>query len=282
MRARLINSLFTIACTIGIPAAFASDLPRRPSLPPAPLPPAFTWTGAYAGLDVGYGLGRLKTKAIWAGSTDAVATALPDSLRGTIGGTGKHRKGFGGGLHVGYDHQFGWMVAGLEADVMSIKLQGTGVAAASLVDPVTGARIDAAASGSQRLHWFATLRPRIGFLPFERLLIYGTGGLAVGRASNRVQGTVAVTAPGSDMSETTSFGAYGKPGSGYRFGWVVGAGAEYALTDDISIKGEFLHINLAGRNFVAAVPQPDSGEAAVLFKNKTAFEVMKAGVNYRF
>jgi outer membrane immunogenic protein len=246
------------------------------------LPPAFSWTGPYAGLDIGYALGRLKTKAIWAGSTDAGATELPDTLRGSIGSTGKHRKGFGGGVHVGYDYQFGWLVAGIEADVMSVKLQRTGVAAASLADPVTSATIEAAASGRQRLEWFGTLRPRIGFLPFERLMIYGTGGLAVGRVGHQVQGAVAVTPAGSDTTEITTFGAYGKPGSGYRFGWVVGAGAEYAVTDAISVKGEFLHINLDGRNFVAAWAQPNSAEAAVAFKNKTAFELVKAGVNYRF
>jgi outer membrane immunogenic protein len=244
--------------------------------------PAFTWTGAYAGLDVGYTLGRLKTKAGWASSADAVATELPDSLRGTIGGTGKHRKGFGGGLHVGYDYQFGWLVAGVEADVMSAKLQRSSVAAVSLIDPVSGATIDAAATGSQRLHWFGTLRPRIGFVPFERLMIYGTGGLAVGRVGHRVQGAVAVTLPGEDASEITTFGAYRRAGSGYRFGWVIGAGAEYAVTDAISLKGEFLHINLDGRNFVAAFDQPNSGGAAVRFKNKTTLEVVKAGVNYRF
>lgn len=40
---------------LGLAPALSADLPRRQVPPPLPLPPAFTWTGFYAGLNAGYG-----------------------------------------------------------------------------------------------------------------------------------------------------------------------------------------------------------------------------------
>ncbi|MFX8782067.1 hypothetical protein ABTM76_19245, partial [Acinetobacter baumannii] len=38
---------------------------------------------------------------------------------------------------------------------------------------------------SIRLQWFGTARARVGFLPTDRLLVYGTGGLAYGQTEAR-------------------------------------------------------------------------------------------------
>ncbi|WP_423754295.1 outer membrane protein, partial [Brucella melitensis] len=34
---------------------------------------------------------------------------------------------------------------------------------------------------NHRVHWFGTVRARLGFTPTERLMVYGTGGLAYGK-----------------------------------------------------------------------------------------------------
>ena len=282
MRSHFFWSLITVVCGISAPAAFASDFPQRASVPPVPaIVPVFAWTGPYGGIDFGYARCHLKTRGHWTGSGDATAIELPDGLRSSIEATGSRRNSYAGGVHVGYDFQFGSLVAGVVADVTALRLKRSAVVAAEAVDPASGAAVAAAASASQQLYWFGTLRSRVGWTPFERFMIYGTGGLAFGRVGQDVNGIIAAsTADGG--AEITRLGAFGKTGSGYRLGWVVGGGAEYAVTDNISIQGEYLHVDLNGRNVVTALPAPDTGKAAFGFKNGTTFDIVKAGVNYRF
>jgi len=242
----------------------------------------FAWTGPYGGIDFGYARGHLKTRGHWAGSGDAVITELPDGLRGGLAAGGSRRNSYAGGVRAGYDFQFGSFVAGVVADVTALRLKRSSVVAAEAIDPASGSAVAAAASARQQLYWFGTLRSRVGFTPFARFMIYGTGGLAFGRVGQNINGVVAVTSPDGAGDEITRFGAFGRTGSGYRLGWVVGGGAEYAVTDNVSVQAEYLHVDLNGRNAVAALPAPDTGQAAFAFKNGTAFDIVKAGVNYRF
>ncbi|MBS7698924.1 MULTISPECIES: outer membrane beta-barrel protein [unclassified Chelatococcus] len=279
--------------------ASAADFSTPRPSPPAPIPPAFTWTGPYAGVNAGYAMGRLRTKVGWAGRQDAIA-ADPAFITG-LGAARRSRGSFTGGAQVGYNYQMGSVVLGVEADFNALKMKRSALATARLVDEGTGETVDAALRSSQSLHWLATLRPRIGWAAFDRFMVYGTGGLAVARASQRSQGFLSVTGasvapvvdptidpaaaePAAVAPAPTAglFGTVGKSGSGYRYGWALGAGAEYAVTDDISVKGEFLHVQMKGRN-VAAAPL-DSATAGVAFgaRNSSAVQMFRAGLNYRF
>ncbi|MBX3538972.1 MAG: porin family protein [Chelatococcus sp.] len=286
---------------IGVSAhASAADFARpRPSPPSAPIPPVFTWTGPYAGVNAGYAMGRLRTKIGWAGRQDAVA-ADPAFVTG-LGAARRERGGFTGGAQIGYNYQMGSIVLGIEADFDALKLRHGALASGRLVNGETGETVDAAMRSSQSLHWLATLRPRIGWTVFDRFMVYGTGGLAVARASQRSQGLLSVTgasvAPIADpaldpaAAETAAaapapvpglFGTVGKSGSGYRYGWALGAGAEYAVTDEISVKGEFLHIQMKGRNVAAAPLDPATAGVAFGARNTSNVQMIRAGVNYRF
>ena len=72
---------------------------------------------------------------------------------------------------------------------------------------VLGAEGDASWAGMDGVDWLASGRLRGGFA-IDRLLVYGTGGVA-----------------GSDAD----------------FGWVFGGGAEFALTESVSLGAEYLH-----------------------------------------
>ena len=82
-------------------AASAADLPSTKS-PPAyiPPPPLFSWTGVYAGAQLGY---------MWGD-----ASAIGYGMYGAVGG-----------VHVGYNYQMGQFVAGLEGDVNGSSYSGS-------------------------------------------------------------------------------------------------------------------------------------------------------------
>lgn len=134
-------------------AAQAADLPsQKAPIAPQLIPPAFSWTGLYAGLDIGGGL-----------------------LAG-----GASNGGVSGGGLVGYNHQIGpAFVVGLETDFSGTSLAGGGRG----TDPL-GLRPP---EGPRSLPWFGTVRGRFGVTGFDsRVLLYGAGGFAYGETGGRI------------------------------------------------------------------------------------------------
>ena len=78
-----------------------------------------------------------------------------------------------------------------------------------------------------RNHWLSTVRGRLGYA-FDRILPYVTAGLAVG--------DINATLPGFPGGSVTSAG------------WTVGAGIEYAVVGNVSVKAEYLFVSLSDFN----------------------------------
>jgi outer membrane immunogenic protein len=155
MRKTLLCSAAMIAITtaVGGPVS-AADLQVKPIYKAAPPPPAmFTWTGFYFGGHLGYGSGKFDfDTGIDQGSVSSLV----------------------GGAQLGFNWQAANIVWGVEADVSAAKFQ------VGQSDPI-GAKVDLLAS----------LRGRLG-LAFDRVLIYGTGGVGYvqGKADAQTFGTV--------------------------------------------------------------------------------------------
>jgi outer membrane immunogenic protein len=129
-------------------SAFAADLSRGPPPPPLPPPlPAFSWTGPYLGINVGYG---------WGGESD-------DLSRQQIPQDAFDAHGVLGGVQAGYNWQMNQLVLGVEADIDATGVQGVDA-------PVTGTL-------SFKNTWQSSLRLRAGYA-VGRWLIYATGGVA--------------------------------------------------------------------------------------------------------
>ena len=239
--------------------ALAADLPARTPAP-APqafaAPPVFTWTGFYAGANIGWTQNEVRaSNRGFAGVTGAYP-----SFSGTS-------NGFIGGLQAGYNQQFDMFVAGVEADINFLgNRRATGNAT------VTGAAAGVGVTGvsaSSRLDWLGTVRARAG-VAFDRVFFYGTGGLAFGAPDQRLtlSGPTGTTHRGTN-SDT-------------RLGWTVGAGAEFAVMDNLTLKAEYLYYDL-GRNNVTATPA-QAGFAGT--SNTARFEnkghIGRVGMNYRF
>jgi outer membrane immunogenic protein len=126
------------------------------------------------------------------------------------------------------------------------------------------------------LDWLGTTRARLGFVatPDNRLMIYATGGVAYGGGSSNFNA----------FDTQSNFFLSGSPSSS-RVGWTIGAGAEYAITNNITIKGEYLYYNLGSTSFTSS----PTGTFATLFPGvvattKYTFDgnIIRAGVNYKF
>jgi len=233
----------------GMAAANAADLAVAPVEPAAPIPYAFSWTGFYVGANVGYG---------FAGD-DRVG--LTSDITGFLGdfGTLENSGVFGGG-QAGYNYQFGNFVLGLEADI-----QASGVG-----DSVNGLSPTIASRAKSDINWFGTIRPRVGFA-WDRALIYATGGVAFG---------------GIDYQFDATDGAlfvHGKD-SDTRVGYTLGAGVEYAFTDNWTAKLEYQYVNFG--EYKVTGPVVD-GAGFATGENITThatpdFQSVRIGINYKF
>ena len=63
-----------------------------------------------------------------------------------------------------------------------------------------------------------------------------------------------------------------------RLGWVIGAGVEYGLTADWSVKIEYDYIDLGTERLNIASP----GGATFVFDQSQQVQLVKGGINYRF
>ena len=68
-------------------------------------------------------------------------------------------------------------------------------------------------------------------------------------------------------------------------GWTAGTGFEYAVPNNISVKGEYLYTSLGGDaiNVVAVTPIPPSSPSSFTAAfNRTSFNVVRVGLDYKF
>jgi outer membrane immunogenic protein len=135
--------------------------------------PGSTWTGCYAGVNVGYAHGDNDAldapfvEGPFAGS-GASWNSTPPAPYETIGADDESAIG-GGELGCDYEVPLGGvsMVIGAAADISALGLSGEGTSA---VFSDTHTSFDAG--------WAATLRGRLGVAASPQLLIYATGGYA--------------------------------------------------------------------------------------------------------
>lgn len=163
-------------------------------------------------------------------------------------GSGPSSFGMPGGLlggQVGADYQFGRFVAGGEADFDA----ALGSQAAISVGT---------ASGTEQIPWLGTLRARLG-VAFDRFLVYGTAGGAGGE----LWSTVSVTGIGSAQTRQT-FGT-----------WTAGGGLEYAITNNLSARVEYLYFG-SGEVTLASVGPPTVNVTGRVQEN-----LVRAGLNLR-
>ncbi|MET3924622.1 outer membrane protein [Devosia sp. 2618] len=217
--------------------AFAADF--GVVLQPAPagyIAPATDWTGFYAGIFGGVTSGPF--------DFSLVPPAGPSVLDVTVQGGGAV-----GGAQIGYDVQLNQFVLGLVADIAVSNHR----AGASLTSGPNTADIET------RLTYLGTVRARAGYA-FDDVLAYVHGGLAYGHTEttatvNGVDAALGLTNPD-------------------RVGYVVGAGFEYQVSENISLQTEYSYTGFRDES-ILAIGGGNLNQAL-------SFHTVKAGVNFRF
>jgi outer membrane immunogenic protein len=252
-----------IAAALMSSTAFAADLVIEE---PAAIysPAAYDWTGFYVGINGGYGGGTFEHPfALTADDGGDLIDLATGSIDVTAGG-------FLYGVQAGYNVQMDNILFGIEGDIQGSTIDGR--VSLSITDeqgiflPDPGDTIDADAGTS--LDWLATIRPRIGFVQ-DRFVVYATGGLAWGQTTSSINLSVDGT-PLFDTSITND-----------RFGWTIGAGIEYALTDNITFKTEYLYTDLGSAEIVNEELGIDPVTTFTM-DSDVAFHVVRAGLNFQF
>lgn len=218
-----------------------------------------SWSGVYVGLNGGHGFG------------DDEGVLVTETAAGVpifAGSFGSHDLGGGfGGAQIGANWQAGALVLGIEADVQGGHIGGDSFAT---VTPYLGPGTSITVGTSNSVRVFGTLRPRIG-VAMGNWLLYGTGGLAWGR----VRHTMA-------MSDSLGFVAADRA-TRTQAGYAAGAGLEYALSPNLSLKLEYQYIDLGSEGHQAVETLGGAATAfAIATDTETNFHTVRLGLNFRF
>ncbi|MEJ8572167.1 outer membrane protein [Microbaculum marinum] len=217
-------------------AAKAADMPQYTPPPVVTAVPLWDWSGFYLGLNAGYGWGQ-NGGANMSFTDPGAAFFGPCLVAGScVGGLSYDTDGFVGGAQAGYNWQINQFVLGIEADIEYSDMNG-GAGFASFVPPFAAGSF----TSTSEINWLATLRGRLG-VAVDRTLIYATGGLAAGGVDDNFR-----------WGYPTINQVYVGDGSDTEWGWVVGAGLEYAMTDNFILGAEVLYFDL-GSTSVPGVP----------------------------
>jgi outer membrane immunogenic protein len=258
-----VNKLTALGVAFAIVAvsapAFAADMALK--APPVVVP-VWSWTGWYAGLNLGGSFGNASDSVTFAGVP--IATAGSQRLDGVIGGG-----------QIGYNWQSGTWLFGLEADIQGSSERNNDPALASfffnlpqLAPPTNGIL-----GVNEKLGWFGTVRSRLGVLANPNWLLYATGGLAYGGVQT-TETFSSVAAAGTAVS-SNSF-------SSTRAGWTLGGGVEAVLGNNWTAKVEYLYIDLGSFSSLWTVPGALPVFSPVGFSSHVTDNIVRAGVNYHF
>lgn len=267
---RTLVSAAAAASLLALAPAFGADLrvAKAPIVAPVPV---WNWSGFYIGGHVGGGIGDADV-ALFPGAgwtINGSPTAAPWLIDN---GSPKLRSsGALGGVQAGFNVQNANWVWGVEADISATGIsasRNTGV----LVPPPVTTLADRSLHERDELRWLATFRGRLGYAA-QQWLLYITGGAAVGERAFS-QNILVEPQPGFNNNRGAT--------STTRVGWTAGAGFEYLLSRNWSVKGEYLYVDLGK---VSVFSDSDTAPGFGLTINTSShltLHTARVGLNYKF
>jgi len=223
------------------------------------VPASDLWNGFYVGAQAGYLQGSYSNSDLCQNITGEGRICLGDMENNfNIGDSSPD--GVTAGGYVGYNYRIESVVLGLEGDWN----WDNGQDSKSLLGEL---------SYDTSLNWDAAIRARLGYVVDERALLYVTGGPSWLNTELSTSFNINVNAPAPNVK---------KGDSSTEFGWVLGAGAEYAITEHLSVKAEYLH-GWYGDADLDILSGTSGGETEKIYiKQDLQTNLVRAGVAYHF
>jgi len=221
-------------------AALAADLPPRME-PVAPV--AYVPAFSWTGFYLGGELGWIQADPRY--TTGALLLGAPFVVT-----SGSVKNGLTYGVLAGYNYQVGQFVVGVETG-----FQGWTVGEIRYT-AVTGDFLTA------HSRWGGTIRSRLGYAA-DRALLYLAGGAAF--VSNEISIPLTGISIGGDDA---------------RVGWTVGAGVDYAFTDNWFTGVEYRYSQYEAKTFTFPIPILNLG--IVGFKQELNSNQVTARIGYKF
>ena len=239
-RLSVVNVVGALALVAVLPAAALAQSPNSNSSSPAPTassapapkavqPPApYRWSGVYFGGFIGDAWANTDVSASTISVSNGYAAFTPGNVSSIADEGAQNLRTneviYGG--EAGYDFQVARLLFGgaFDFSVMNMKdfvSSGTNYTSSASTFAITQA-FDT--------NYLMTARARVGWITGRRLLIFGTAGIAWVNLKYEAQfsDNFAAAEESGDFDELVN-------------GWVYGAGAEYRLTRNLSVKGEYLY-----------------------------------------
>jgi outer membrane immunogenic protein len=243
VRARLGRKrlFFATAVFVALAAgcAGAAEKPVAVKAPPARVCAANWWQGWYAGLNFS-GVGYTAYRTDQDAQLINVATYT------------QRQTGFIGGGQIGYNWTICNALFGIEVDGSA----GSVIASTGLLPNFPNADV----SITSRFNGLVTARARTGIV-MDSLLLYVTGGIA---------SVHTLTTYLNLASDQFTF-------SDWRWGWVAGVGAELAVTSNINLRSEVLHVAVADHAYTFVSPTLGLGN----FTHSDSMWIGRIGINVK-
>lgn len=238
--------------------AVAADIPVQAPVYKAPVVHAFSWTGCYVGGHVG-GIRNDSELSAYPSGSYAAATVAAGTYSYDVDGTS-----FTGGGQYGCNYQTGSLVFGLDSSFSWAGIDETVNATHAAVP----ALVAYSETTTQQVDWYSTSRARLGWA-HDRWMIFVAGGLATGRVESTYNSPLAGGV------------AYSASQSKTRYGWTLGAGLEYALSENWFVRGEYLYVDLGKYSYTSL---PSAGAPTLTWDTAvdTRFHVARIALSYRF
>jgi outer membrane immunogenic protein len=240
---------------------FAADLPVK-AAPRVVVP--FSWTGCYVGGNAGIAWGRSELThtptGAWVGDADApILSAGGSSDIDTTGFTA------GGQIGCNWQGPTSRWVIGFEVDAAYLDLDEETTNSVNFVAPGSVGNF----RQETNIDWLVTARLRAGYAFAERWLAYVTGGFAFGHAE--ISQSIFFTATGTTASGSDS---------ATKAGWVVGAGLEYAWTNNWILRGEYLYVDLG--TVSATLTNPGFPTFTHTISSDNTIHIARLALSYKF
>jgi outer membrane immunogenic protein len=265
MRKLLLGSMVLIVLGPGTPAMAADLEVGAPAYKAArPVLRAYDWDGFYVGGNVGGQRGADKITTItdvnFEGLGAAAGTAIDASSPVTLNPTG-----FIGGLQAGYNLEGSGGVFGIEVDANWLG----GSASRSLTAIPVINPLDVMTNATQAT-FLSTLRMRWGTTALsDRSLLFVTAGFAFATLKTTDSmghgGNAVITTASNSTTEA---------------GLAAGGGFEYAFTDNISAKVEYLFITV--KNVGTTIPATAGNADSIAVTHNYSDQIGRFGLNFKF